>query len=126
MLGSKTYTTNPKLYYPLKLSLSTIQGFTVIEVPDIIYCRAYNNYTIFHLKENKKICVCKSLTEYEILLEHNDFMRVHKSFLINLHHIKEYRRGEGGVVIMSNKEEIEISRRKKDLFLTKAKAIFKF
>jgi two-component system LytT family response regulator len=53
-------------------------------------------------------------------------MRVHKSFLINLLHVKEYTRGEGGTVIMSNSMEIEVSRRKKEQFLIKIKESFKY
>jgi two-component system LytT family response regulator len=41
-------------------------------------------------------------------------------------HVKEYMRGEGGTVIMSNGMEVEISRRKKDQFLEKVKEFFKY
>ena len=40
-------------------------------------------------------------------------------------HVKEYQRGEGGIVILSNGAEIEVSRRKKDEFLMKVKEVFK-
>jgi two-component system LytT family response regulator len=54
-----------------------------------------------------------SVADYEVLLSDVDFLRVHKSFLINLHRAREYRRGEGGVVIFSNGAEIDISRLRK-------------
>jgi two-component system LytT family response regulator len=41
-------------------------------------------------------------------------------------HVKEYVRGEGGTVVMSNNMEIEVSRRKKEQFLTKVKESFKY
>jgi two-component system LytT family response regulator len=41
-------------------------------------------------------------------------------------HVKEYIRSEGGTVMMSNGNTIEISRRRKDLFLAKVKEVFKF
>ena len=44
----------------------------------------------------------------------------------HLHHVKEYQRGEGGIVIMSDGGEIEVSRRKKDQFLLKIKEVFKY
>ena len=43
-----------------------------------------------------------------------------------MNHVKEYQRGEGGLVIMSNEAEIEVSRRKKDLFLMKIKEAFRY
>ncbi|HRF17029.1 MAG TPA: hypothetical protein PK977_02635 [Chitinophagaceae bacterium] len=41
-------------------------------------------------------------------------------------HVKEYQRGEGGIVIMSNDAHIEVSRRKKEQFLEKIKEIYKY
>ena len=70
--------------------------------------------------------ISKPLFDYECLLAGTTFLRIHKSFLINLLHIKEYMRGEGGTVVMSNGMEIEVSRRKKELFLTKVKEHFKY
>ena len=69
--------------------------------------------------------VSKPLIEYENILNDTSFFRVHKSFLINLKHVKEYQRGEGGTVIMSNNAEIEVSRRKKEQFLDKIKEMYK-
>jgi len=51
--------------------------------------------------------------EYEALLEDAGFVRIHKSILVNLLHVKEYLRGEGGSVILSNGHEVEVARRKK-------------
>jgi two-component system LytT family response regulator len=40
--------------------------------------------------------------------------------------VKEYLRGEGGSVILSNGKELEVSRRKKDVFMTRMKEFYKF
>jgi two-component system LytT family response regulator len=110
----------------MRLCLPTLKGFTIVKLEDIVYCEAQRSYTIFRLNGNKTIMISKPLFDYEQLLAGTIFLRVHKSFLINLLHIKEYLRGEGGTVIMSNGMEIEVSRRKKDLFLTKVKEYFKY
>ena len=55
----------------------------------------------------------KTLKEYENILKGSNFIRIHKSSLININHIKEYLRGEGGSVILSDGSEVEVSRRKK-------------
>ena len=108
-----------------KLCLATLTGFHVVNLSDIVYCEAEGPYTNFYLLDDKKICVSRPLADYELLLSDDDFLRVHKSFLINLHHTREYRRGEGGVVILSNDVEIYVSRRKKDIFLERIKNVFK-
>lgn len=110
----------------MRLCLPTLKGFIIRRLDEIIYCEAERSYTIFHLVGSKPVIVSKPLLEYETLLEDTSFLRIHKSFLVNLHHVKEYQRGEGGMVIMSNNAEIEISRRKKDQFLGRIKEIYKY
>ncbi len=110
----------------MRLCLPTLKGFIVLKLDDIIYCEAERSYTIFHLEGKKTVTVSKSLIEYDNLLRDTSFLRIHKSFLINLHHVKEYQRGEGGLLIMSDNAEIEISRRKKEQFLLKIKEVFRY
>jgi two-component system LytT family response regulator len=117
-----------KAGFPLemKLCLPTQKGFTIVKLEEILYCEAQRSYTLFRLINNKSIIISKPLFDYDRLLTDTVFFRVHKSFLINLMHVNEYTRGEGGTVIMSNGMEIEVSRRKKELFLVKIKEFFKY
>lgn len=110
----------------MRLCLPTLKGFIVLKLEDIIYCEAERSYTVFHLENNKTVLVSKPLFDYDNLLKDTSFLRIHKSFLINLLHVKEYQRGEGGLVIMSDNAEIEVSRRKKDQFLLKIKEVFRY
>lgn len=110
----------------MRLCLPTLKGFIVVKLDDIIYCEAERSYTIFHLDGKRTVMVSKSLIEYDNLLQDTQFIRIHKSFLINLHHVKEYQRGEGGLVIMTDNAEIEVSRRKKEFFMTRMKELYKY
>jgi len=110
----------------MRLCLPTLKGFIVLKLDEILFCEAERSYTIFHLEKGKPVTVSKPLLDYDKLLEDTSFFRIHKSFLINLQHVKEYQRGEGGVVIMSNNMEIEVSRRKKEQFLMRIKEAFKY
>jgi two-component system LytT family response regulator len=109
----------------MRLCLPTQKGFTIVKLEEIVYCEAKRSYTAFHFVGNKSILVSKPLFDYDRLLT-NIFLRVHKSFLINILHVKEYQRGEGGTIIMSDGAEIEVSRRKKDQFLSTMKTYFKY
>lgn len=109
----------------MRLCLPTLKGFIILKLDDILYCRAERSYTVFHLESGKTVIVSKPLVDYDNLLRDTFFLRVHKSYLINIHHVKEYQRGEGGVVIMSDGTEIEVSRRKKELFLQKIKESYR-
>ena len=110
----------------MRLCLPTLKGFIVLKLEEIIYCEAERSYTIFHLEGNKTVTVSRPLFDYDELLKDTTFLRIHKSYLINLLHVKEYQRGEGGLVIMSDNAEIEVSRRKKDQFLIKVKEVFRY
>ena len=110
----------------MRLCLPTLKGFIVLRLEEIIYCEAERSYTIFHITGGKTVTVSRPLFDYDNLLKDTSFLRIHKSFLINLHHVREYQRGEGGVVIMSDNAEIEVSRRKKDQFLLKVKEVFRY
>lgn len=110
----------------MRLCLPTLKGFIILKLEEILYCEAERSYSVFHLADKRSVVVSKPLSDYDILLRDTSFLRVHKSFLINLHHVKEYQRGDGGLLIMSNGAEIEVSRRKKDLFLMRIKEIFRY
>ena len=110
----------------MKLCIPTFKGFVVLKLEDIVVCEAEKNYTIIHLQNKKPIIVSRPLLEYEKILEEAGFLRVHRTFLINMQHVGEYHRGEGGVVIMSNGTEVEVSRRKKEIFLSKIRGAFKY
>lgn len=102
---------------PDKIAIPSPEGLLFIKVPDIIYCHGLGNYTEFFLMNEQKITSSHTLKQYEELLSDHLFFRAHKSFLINLSHIKKYLRGEGGTAVMSNGHEIEIARRNKTSFL---------
>ncbi len=110
----------------MKLCITSTKGFEVVELKDILYCEASSNYTNFHFTNHNFICNAKTILEYERLLGDSGFLRIHKSYLVNLLHVKEYLRGEGGSVLLSNGKELEVSRRKKEDFLKKMKIFYKF
>ncbi|MCF8236430.1 MAG: LytTR family DNA-binding domain-containing protein [Bacteroidales bacterium] len=100
-----------------KLALPSVEGITFVDKNEIIRCNAERNYTNFYLKNGEKIMVSRTLKEYDELLAASGFFRIHHSHLINLSYIKKYKRGEGGTVIMTDKSEVEVSRRRKEAFL---------
>jgi two-component system LytT family response regulator len=100
-----------------KIALPSSNGLVVIEVKDIIRCQAQVNYTNFFLVDKTRMVVARTLKEYDELLNDYDFIRVHSSHLINLHHVKTYTKGQGGTVTLSDGSEVDVSRNKKGEFL---------
>jgi two-component system, LytTR family, response regulator len=101
-----------------QIALATSDGLIFVKINDIIYLRGDGAYTYFFLKDGKRIIVSKNLKEYENLLPDELFFRVHKSFLIHLNQMKKYHRGEGGYVVMSNGDSVDVSKRRKEGFLS--------
>lgn len=108
-----------------KLTLPYGQGFKMIDIDDIIYIEADSNYSIVHLNNHDKITVSKVLREFEELLPGDQFVRIHKSSIINLNHLKEYNSKHGLQVFLKNGESINISRRRASDFFEKIKLFTK-
>ena len=100
-----------------KINLPTMQGFKTIDIADIIRCEADANYTVFFMNNNTKMMVSRNLKEFENHLAENDFFRIHSKHLINLKHFREYIKGKGGQVIMSDYSVLDVSVRKKQEFM---------
>jgi two-component system LytT family response regulator len=99
-----------------KLTLPQQDGFQILNVSEILYCKADDNYTEIYLL-NKKILVSKTLKYFEDALAEFPFARVHKSYLVNVNEVVKYRKGKGGSVVMSNGKELMVSASKKKDFL---------
>ncbi len=110
----------------MKLCLPSVKGFQVVELNEILYAESSGNYTNFYFKTKPLVCTSKPIADYEELLADSGFVRVHKSLLVNLFHVAEYIKGEGGFVIMSNGVKLEVSRRKKENFIAKMKTYYKY
>lgn len=99
-----------------KITLPQQDGFQILNVADILYCKADDNYTEIYL-ENKKILVSKTLKYFEEALSKFAFARIHKSYLVNVNEVVKYRKGKGGSVVVSNGKELLVSASKKKDFL---------
>lgn len=98
-----------------KITIPLQNGFEVLQIEDILYCQADDNYTRIYLKQGKKL-VSKTLKYFEDTLREAGFARVHKSYLVNVNAIVEYRKGKGGCVVLSSGKQIIVSpARKKEL-----------
>lgn len=107
--GELNMTTSSK-----KIVLSTAEGMEIVEQIDILFCKADSNYTEVHMKGNKKVLLSKTLSAVEDLLDESQFLRVHKSYTINLIAIKKYVHNDGGEVVLLDNSVIPVSRRRKE------------
>lgn len=97
-----------------KIVLPMMEGFEVIQVKDVIRCEANDNFTNFTLCDGRKLMICRTLKFYEEVLQEFDFLRIHKSHLINIQHVTKYLKGKGGQVVMSDNSTVDVSPNKKE------------
>lgn len=100
-----------------KITLPQQDGFQVLSVGDIYFCKADDNYTEIYL-EKKKIVVSKTLKYFEDALKPYSFARIHKSYLVNVTEVVQYKKGKGGSVVLSNGKELSVSASKKSNLLS--------
>lgn len=100
-----------------KIALPTQEGFEFIKQENIVRCESDSNYTTVVLEQQKDIIVSRTLKDVEHMLDPHSFVRVHHSHLINLRHIRKYHKGSGGVIVMENGDNVNVSRSKKSEFL---------
>lgn len=98
-----------------KITIPQMDGFEVLDISQILFCKADDNYTEIHLK-GKKVLVSKTLRYFEEALQEFPFARVHKSYLVNVGEVVRYRKGKGGSVVLASGIEIQVApSRKKEL-----------
>lgn len=100
-----------------KIMLPTLEGFEIVQIQEIIYCEAVDNFTKFHFQERAPLLICRTLKYFEETLKAHKFLRIHRSYLINLHYVIRYSKGKGGFVTLKNNKELEVSPNKKKEFL---------
>jgi two-component system LytT family response regulator len=112
--------------HPQKMGFPTANGVRFYPINKILFCKAEGNYTTVFIQGNERLeLVAKTLKEFEELLAEFSFVRTHRSYLVNLSHLKEYRRsapssetdGEGGCVVISNNMQVPVSRDKRKILL---------
>ncbi|WP_025740963.1 LytR/AlgR family response regulator transcription factor [Aquimarina pacifica] len=99
-----------------KITIPVQDGFEVLQISDIMYCEADDNYTKIYLDKGQKL-VSKTLKYFEDSLHQHGFARIHKSYLVNISKIVRYRKGKGGSVVLSSGKELGVSSSKKGMLL---------
>lgn len=107
---------NPKTQED-QMAIPTQEGLEFIQIKQIIRIESSSNYSKLVLQNGKTLLITRQLKDFEELLEDYRFYRIHHSHLINLNYIAKYIRGEGGQIAMRNGDVIDVSRRKKEVFL---------
>ena len=88
-----------------------------VSVEEIVRLEGAGNYTKFFLKDGTKMLVSRTLKEYEILLDNQAFVRVHKSCIVNLGFVRKFFIKKEGELELTDGQQVKISRRRAQVFV---------
>jgi len=101
-----------------KIAVSSLNGIVFINLQDILYVEASNNYSILVLASAEKIIISKTLKDVQEVLENGSFFRIHRQYIINLNKVKLFNRNDC-VLTMENDKQLQVARIQKDKLIEK-------
>ena len=94
-----------------RVALPLTQGVLTISASEVCYFESDGRYTHIHLTDGSKQTTKQSLRECEVQFkDHLYFLRIHRSFLINLYHLKKYSKGAESYVEMVNGNQLPVGK----------------
>lgn len=103
----------------MRIVLPSKTNLEYVSPSDIVYIEADSNASLVMLRSGNLVKASCSLKDYEEQLCSKPlfFMRIHHSFIVNLHYVTRYVKEDGGYVVIQGKKSIPISKQRKSEFL---------
>jgi two-component system LytT family response regulator len=92
-----------------RMAIKAVEGIKISDCDQIIYCKADGNYTSIHFTWGN-ILVTKTLKQIETSLPKNYFIRIHKSYLVNISTIITIKCDS---IILGSDIELPLARRRR-------------
>ncbi len=96
------------------LSVHADRKTHIVKISNIIYVESAGEYVRLHMNDGTKLVTLFRLKNMESALQSSQFMRVHRSYIINLNHISGYTKGR---VFLSNEDYVPIGENYKEQFV---------
>lgn len=100
-----------------KIAIKSLESTRYIPTKSIVRIQADRSYCQLILEDKTSIVSSKNMNYYEGLLPTEDFIKVHRSHIINVDKIDAIIKTDGGYIQLNNGDVVPISRRKKEEFL---------
>lgn len=95
-----------------RIAMPYLNRTIFISVDDILCLQGEGNYTFLHTRDRKRYLVSKTLKEFEKTLDSAMFLRIHKSYIVNLAYVQRSIFNRDRQVRMADGREVAISRRR--------------
>lgn len=104
-----------------RIAVDYARGFKLFDPHTIAHLEADGNCTVLHFTDGSRYLDTRHLKTYEDLLDPTDFMRTHRSHVINLACLREYLRDDGHWAVMKSGVRVPIARNRLEAFLQAAR-----
>lgn len=102
-----TLPSNPGVPSSVKIGVPNIKGVDYLNPEDVLYFESVNKYTKVVTKDYS-IMSSYNLGEFKKVIDFTVFFQVHRSYIVNLYHIKRYE--SSGMLIMDDNMQIPVAR----------------
>lgn len=93
-----------------KIAIPVSGKVIFLNINEILYCKSDGNYTTIFLIDGSSFLYSKKIKDVDELINTEDIVRVHQSYLVNMHFVKEYVKNEGYYLILENSKTIPVSK----------------
>ena len=95
------------------ISIKADYKVSLVKYADIIYIESVGEYVRLHLTTGSSIMTLLRLKNIESALPADRFMRVHRSYIVNLDRVSSYARGK---IYMDNDDDVPLSVNYREMF----------
>lgn len=95
-----------------RIAMPYLNRTIFISADDVLCLQGEGNYTFLHTRDRKRYLVSKTLKEFEKTLDGSIFLRVHKSYIINVAYVQRSAFSKERQVRLADGREVAISRRR--------------
>ena len=83
--------------------------FLKINPDEVIYIKVDDNYSDFELSNGETVSLRSSLTSaHNQLIKHPQFIRIHRSYVINSQFFESYKRAKGCIILQHQDQRFEL------------------
>lgn len=101
-----------------KIAIPEQAGITFIDIKDIVFVEASGNYSSIVLNDKKKLLVTRNLKDIQEVLEEQNFLRVHRQYIVNLNLVKSFNRNDGLLTVATG-DTLPVARSQKQNLIEK-------
>lgn len=104
-------------YRPDLIALPHQRGIEVRSIMSIVHVKGEGNYTTIHFDKGSHLVMSRTIGDYDDVLPPGQFIRVHRSHIVNLHHIRKIVRGKVMRLVLSNDHQVDVAEGKREMVL---------